>query len=305
MSRDFIRDIIGKVKAMGLASTICRKKATIGLLVWQALWITACVFSPTVSESRGSVGTASNGVLMHGEALPTQGQGFVRARPGDMTRWGTPQLVGALQRAAASVAQHFAPAAPLRIGDLSSEMGGAHPRHGSHRSGRDADVMFYLTDAQGVSVRGMGWLAINRYGYAKENTKPGGSKGSGNLFFFDEARNWHFVRTLLLDPSIDVQWIFCSNGIKNRLLNYAAIHEPRADVLVQATWVLHRPSQARAHDDHFHVRVMCSAEERLSGCIDQAPLWPWWRRKPDAWNWRAEAILGDTELIQELMQASQ
>lgn len=290
---------------MRLASKICAKRAAIGVLVWHALWFTGCVFPATVSESSGSVGMASKGVLMRGEPLPNQGQGYVRARPGDPTRWATPRLVGALQRAAASVAHHFAPAAPLRIGDLSSEMGGAHSRHGSHRSGRDADVMFYLTDLQGVSVRGMGWLAINRYGYAKENTKPGGSKGSGKLFFFDEARNWHFVRTLLLDPLIDVQWIFCSNGVKNRLLNYAAIHEPRADVLVQATWVLHRPSQARAHDDHFHVRVMCSAEERLSGCIDQAPLWPWWRRKPDAWNWRAEAILGDTELIQELMQASQ
>ena len=41
----------------------------------------------------------------------------------------------------------FPGARPLRIGDLSSPMGGRHSRHRSHRSGRDVDILYYLTGA--------------------------------------------------------------------------------------------------------------------------------------------------------------
>lgn len=58
-------------------------------------------------------------------------------------------------------------------GDLSSPHGGRHDRHGSHRAGRDADVIFYATDAAGTPTRGRGWLAYDRFGAAREPLEGG------------------------------------------------------------------------------------------------------------------------------------
>ncbi|MCB9667542.1 MAG: penicillin-insensitive murein endopeptidase [Myxococcales bacterium] len=261
-----------------------------------------CLSVAPPKDAQGSWGAPSEGALLGGTALPNQGAGYVRARPDEPTRFGTERMVNALERAARIVAEHFEGTFPLKIGDLSSQEGGAHPRHGSHRSGRDADIIYYITDVKGHPHRGMGWLAFNRFGFAREQGGPQGKQGSGKTFFFDEARNWHLVRTLLSDPSIDVQWIFCSYGIKARLLSYAAIHEPDAGILFRAAWILHRPTNARSHSDHFHVRIMCSIEEHASGCLDTAPVWPWLRHRDDLRNWQADPVFGDQELISELMR---
>ncbi|UJR80168.1 penicillin-insensitive murein endopeptidase [Sandaracinus amylolyticus] len=241
-----------------------------------------------------SIGTTSSGFLAHGVALPERGPGFVRARPGEDTRWGTPGLVGALQRAFASVAVTFPGSVPARVGDLSAPGGGRHTRHRSHRTGRDVDVIFYLTDDGGRATSPRGWLAFGRYGHAIEES-------SGDLFFFDDARNWHFVRTLLLDPEADVQWIFVSRGLKTRLLEYALAHETSAEALVRAAYVLQQPERAAPHDDHFHVRVFCSEQDRASGCRDVGPRWPWLRPEVEAIAGRDGAGLDDASLLAALL----
>jgi penicillin-insensitive murein endopeptidase len=221
----------------------------------------------------------SKGALLRGVALPNQGPGYVRARPRDPTRYGTPTLVRVLQNAARSVAEKYPGGAPLRIGNLSSPRGGRHAKHRSHRSGRDADLIYYATDALGRSVTGRGWLAFDRFGIAREGVLPKGIETTGEVYLLDEARNWHLVRTLVLDERANVQWIFCSLGIKARLLRYAARHERNPEALVRASWVLHQPSRGRWHDDHFHVRVACTVEERASGCRDDGPIWHWQRAR--------------------------
>ena len=40
--------------------------------------------------------------------------------------------------------------------------------------------------------------------------------------------------------------------------------------------VLHQPRRAHPHDDHFHIRIGCGAEQRALGCQDRGPIWPWW-----------------------------
>ncbi|MCA9575494.1 MAG: penicillin-insensitive murein endopeptidase [Sandaracinaceae bacterium] len=206
--------------------------------------------------------------------LPERGPGFVRARPGEATRAGTRQLVSALSRAAAYVEARHPGGSPLRIGDLSSPDGGRHPRHGSHRAGRDADVIFYATDAAGTPTRGRGWLAYDRFGAARE-VDEGGRRG--RVFFFDDARNWALVRSLLLDEEARVQWIFVSNGLKARLLRFAVAHEPERAAVTRAREVLHQPSRGNPHADHFHVRVACGLREQRLGCRDWGPDWPWLR----------------------------
>ncbi|MCA9580582.1 MAG: penicillin-insensitive murein endopeptidase [Myxococcales bacterium] len=217
-----------------------------------------------------ALGTTSDGYLVHGKALADRGPGFVRARPGEPTRYGTEALRDTLTRAAAAVAHTFPGTEPLRVGDLSYPFGGRHPRHRSHRVGRDVDVIFYLVDEGGRSVRGRGWLAMDRHGMARD-------PGAGDVLFFDTARNWHFVRTLLADGGARIQWIFCSREVKARLLEYAAAVEPDPTILARAAWVLHQPSRGHPHDDHFHVRIFCDDRERAEGCIDTEPFWPWTR----------------------------
>ncbi len=239
-----------------------------------------------------SLGEPARGVLAHGEALADRGVGYVRARPGEDTRFGTELLVGGLTRAARRVAAEY-PGEPIVIGDLSSPFGGRHERHRSHRSGRDADVIFYAVDARGESVRGGGWVAYDAFGVG--HTAPDAASGP---LLFDVARNWAFVRALLEDPLIEVQWIFCSRGVKSALLLHALQTEVSDAVLEKAAWVLHQPGRGVPHDDHFHVRIYCGHDERVLGCVDGPPAWPW-RSRPDA---EARVAASDDALVSWLLE---
>lgn len=289
---------------MGVFATMVKSVRLVVMLVAASLCLGGCFgsFSPLVP---GSYGYTNAGALSAGKSMKDSGQGFVRARPGESTRFAVPRLVGALERAAAAVDEAYPGSAPLRVGDLSYPGGGKHPRHGSHRSGRDVDLVFYVTDVTSRSVRGRGWLRYDRYGVSRETAGPDG--GSNEIFFFDAARNWALVRALMLDEEAHVQWIFCSRGVKALLLDYAAQHEPDPSLVMRASWVLHQPSSGLPHDDHFHVRVLCSAEEQASGCRDRAPIWPWLRADakpalPEANGTAAEMVaVNDDALIGWLM----
>lgn len=273
------------------------------LLVVPLLFGAGCLGLTPTPDVPLSWGSSSDGILFAGAALPDHGEGFVRARPREETRYGTPQTVQALTSAAASVVRTYPGGAPLRIGDLSYEHGGQHPRHRSHRSGRDVDVIFYVTDPSGQSTRGRGWLSFDRFGVARETVALGDAPPSNDLFFFDDARNWHFVRTLLLDDEANVQWIFCSRGVKSRLLAYAIANETNAEAIFRAAWVLHQPSSGNPHADHFHIRFMCTAEEQALGCWDRGPVWPWLRRdveKPAGGP--SDGRLDDAALVAALLE---
>lgn len=217
--------------------------------------------------------------------LPNRGDGFVRALPYDDTAYGMQIVVQALQEAAVSVARSHPHGAALRIGDLSAPGGGLHPRHKSHRSGRDVDVMLYLTQMDGRSAPGDGRRRIDRFGVARlgrrSQSRRDAATTTSDLQRFDVVRNWHFVRTLLLNDRALVQWIFCSQGIKSLLLRHAVTHETSADAIFRATWVLHQPSHGNPHSDHFHIRVGCTAADRSLGCQDAGPIWPWMRDTTD------------------------
>jgi len=237
--------------------------------VFAAVAITAicsCVSEPLPVGQTISVGTADHGYLHDPVRLEDRGDGYRRVRPGEGTRFGTPTLVGAIERAAREVADAFPGGHPLRVGDLSAPHGGAHSRHRTHRTGRDADLLFFARDAGGMAADGHDWLRFDHLGLATLRDR---------VFRFDEARNWHLVRTLIMDDHARVKWLFCSNELKARLLRYAARYEPSPQAVVRATWVLHEPRRGDSHEDHFHLRVGCGSNERTLGCREQAPHWPW------------------------------
>jgi penicillin-insensitive murein endopeptidase len=267
-------------------------------LPWLAAAI-GCGLAPLPRDAQ-SFGSANDGVLLSATSLGTRGEGFVRANPGDETHYGTRRLVGLLTRAASAVSRTFPGTAPLYIGDLSARHGGKHVKHGSHRSGRDVDVLFYLNDAQGRSQRGSGFYAFDERGVAYV-AEPGAPVTG--LAFLDVARNWALVRAMLLDDQAPVQWIFCANGIKVRLLAYARAHETDPELLVRASYVLHQPTSGNPHRDHFHIRLACSAEERSLGCIETGPVWPWMRDEHEKPSWDGRGV-DDATLLRALLDDS-
>lgn len=277
--------IIGRVRPNVYGSSrlrrarLCAKPSGLlhGIAVLAIAWLGAaasgCGLAPLPIGAE-SVGLANRGSLLAAVELPVRGQGFQRARVGEGTSFGTRKLVELLKRSAAAVARAYPGTAPLYIGDLSSRHGGQHSRHGSHRTGRDVDVLFYLSDSRGRSIRGSGFYAFDERGVGYVSNPAAPVRG---VAFFDAARNWALVRAMLLDDEAPVQWIFCANGIKARLLAYAREHETETRVLYWASQVLHEPSSGNPHRDHFHIRVACSGEERTRGCEDNGPIWPWLR----------------------------
>ena len=267
------------------------RPAPIVLPLVAAVALAGCFGDALASAGAGTWGTPSAGRILHvGASLPDRGPGFVRARPGEETRYGTPALVVAITRAAAGVAATHAGTVPVRIGDLSAPGGGRHGRHRSHRSGRDADIWYYALDEDGRPTDGAGFYAFDRFGVARDarpvdGDAPTRSSERPRLRYLDVARTWGFFRALLADDDAPVQWIFCSAGVKAQILAHALAHERDARLLVRAAYVLQQPTDGRPHDDHFHVRLACTARERAHGCDDNGPVWPWLRgdhEKPDA-----------------------
>lgn len=271
-----------------------RTDVCLSACLWSAVFVGSACAVATPEGVTVSRGTSNRGYLSHAVEFPDEGPGFVRARPGERTRYGTPRLIAAITRAAAAVQERVPGSEPLRVGDLSYQHGGRHPRHGSHRSGRDVDLIYYATDIEGHPVRGRGWVAYDRFGAGREPSDRG-----GEITLFDVARNWELVRAFVLDEDAQVQWIFCSHGIKARLLEYAAAHEENTQAIFRASWVLHQPRGRNPHADHFHVRVSCGPEQRAMGCRDRGPAWPW---LADAMLKNAASpALDDDAVIQALM----
>jgi penicillin-insensitive murein DD-endopeptidase len=278
------------------------KRRRLGCGVLLALCSAGCVTSLPRGPESISYGVPNRGFVHRPGKLAEAGLGYVRARPGEETRYATPTLLAALERAAASVARRFPGAPALRVGDLSAPRGGEHARHGSHRTGRDADVMFYATDTRGMPAPGFGMFAYDRFGVGREVRLEDGGEVAPGVYLLDLARNWHFVRTLVLDVEARVQWIFCSSGVKAQLLRHAVQHERDPEALVRAAYVLHQPSTGRSHNDHFHIRVACTPREQLAGCRDYGPIWPWQRDELDKPPARAREPQDDAALLAFLLE---
>lgn len=222
--------------------------------------------SPLHPVRAGSVGSPSNGVLTAPAELPRQGAGYRWLRDDDHHH-ALPRFVAAIERAAAKVATER-PGERLRVGDLSTRTGGRLLPHLSHRTGRDADLLFYLTTLDGAPVESPGFLSIGTDGLAwdKENRR---------FLRFDVEREWLLVKALLEDPAARIQWVFAHRNVEALLIEHARARGEPSDLVARAIDVLLQPQPGGLHDDHVHIRTACTPGEIAAGCEPTGPVRPW------------------------------
>lgn len=221
---------------------------------------TASVKSAEPPVRADSVGPPNEGRLQGGIRLDIT-KPYLRGtpmHPSVDTRWGLPALVHAIDHAAKAVAKKH-PGAVMNVGDLSRRHGGELPRHHSHESGRDADLGFYIVDAQGKP--------LSRPTFTKVNDKLAAEEVAGARF--DVAKNWLFLQNLLLDRDARVSHVFVAEPIKHALLAHARSRGVSHALYVRAALVMMQPTGGLPHDDHFHVRISCPSSMKKT-CVEYA-----------------------------------
>lgn len=243
-----------------------------------------CMASPTplVPSLGGSVGVPHQGVLTEPLELASGGPGFRRYRPHGTAHFGLPRLVRGLEQAALAVAEERPGGARLVIGDLSAETGGKIPRHNSHRTGRDVDLLFYVVSPEGVPIESPGFVALGPDGFVKLE--------DGRYLRLDVERQWLLIRALLTDPELRVQFLFICRDLEALIIQYALAKETDLELISRAQTVMVEPVDSLPHDDHIHMRIACAPNEAVGGCMGGGPHWSWLPPLP-------ETDLSDQELV--------
>jgi penicillin-insensitive murein endopeptidase len=215
-----------------------------------------------------SWGRATRGGMVNPARLPDEGDGYrVPFRWADRgLRYGTDELVDLVVSVSRRVAMDW-PDARVTVADLSPLRGGASAWHKSHQSGRDVDLVFFVTDEAGRNVDPEDMRQFDARGVSRP------VEGQPTLLF-DTARNWTLVRALLEHQGPPLQRIFIFEPLKEMLLEHArAIGEP--DWLIDyASIMLHQPGDSLPHDDHMHVRISCAVDDAPFGCEDYGKIDP-------------------------------
>jgi penicillin-insensitive murein endopeptidase len=158
------------------------------------------------------------------------------------------------------------------VGDLSNRRGGKIPRHNSHRTGRDVDFLFYMTDPAGAPVRSPGFVHVGSDGLAEF---------AGDYLRLDVERQWLLTKALLTSDLVEVQWLFVSRDIEALIIDYALARETDLELVWHAETVMLQPGDSAPHDDHVHLRIACAPTETVYGCEGGGPRWQWLSPLPE------------------------
>ncbi len=206
-----------------------------------------------------SVGSPNRGWLVRGAHLESDANLLVK--PSSVPNsYGTDELVGLLHRIADRIAAE-APGLRLHVGDLSADGGGRHRPHRSHRTGRDADVGFYLSGEDGRPHLGPRFLDIDREGVARADPSVR----------LDEEHTWRVVELLVTELDVPVQTIFVAPHVRARLLDAGRRLGASDETLARAEAVL---TPERAHTNHMHVRIYCPIGD-VPRCDETPPYHAW------------------------------
>lgn len=240
---------------------------------------------PEARPSTVSVGHPFTGRLRDGIMLPARGPFHSVQYSTNRRKWlyGTAYLVRGVLTASEEIEEEVPGGEPLVIGNLSRRGGGDITMSMSHNSGRDVDFAYYMADLDGRSVP-------SKYHRFRED---GRSSNAPGRFKLDIPRNWAAVKTFLLNTEFEVQWVIVAPYIERLLLEYATeIGEPD-ELVFRAERVMMLPGYAKAHDNHIHLRVLCSPEDWERGCKNGGPVWPWSSRMVGALDLARRALRDD------------
>jgi penicillin-insensitive murein endopeptidase len=250
------------------AKTLVRAAARLALGLVAALLTAGCFSTPTPLAPiiDGTVGVPHHGVITRAVPLPRQGNGYKLLRKNGV-HWGTPRLISAIENAAREVTRARPGGAPLVIGDLSARFGGATSGHRSHRTGRDVDLLLYVLTPDGRSVRSPGFIEFGPDGLAATE--------DGDFFRIDIDRQWLLIKAFLSAPNESIQWMFIARWLEALVIEHARARDEDPELIWHAETVLLQPGDSSAHADHIHLRIACSPEEAVRGCLGGGPYWPW------------------------------
>jgi len=219
------------------------------------------------SESR-SVGVPDRGRLLEPAQLDDTDDLFIRTSRRS-AHYGTAELVALIRHAAEAVSSAH-PGPRLVVGDLSRRRGGRFGPHRSHQSGRDADLGFYLLDAEGQSTQAEQFVSLGRDGCGSVRD---------DRFCFDAPRNWALIAAMVQDEAAQVQYVLIAPDIRNRLLEEGERQGAPAELMERVQTVTEPHSGSRSHRSHFHVRIYCPEDDRPR-CIDEPPYHDWYVGDP-------------------------
>jgi len=217
-----------------------------------------------------------SGKLFGGVALPKTGAHHIVQTATVARRWvyGTDYLVRSIISTAAQVENDVPNSQPLVIGNLSKKKGGDIDMSRSHNTGRDVDLAYYTANLNGESVKSL---------YHRFDAR-GRSIAAPGKYKLDLPRNWALVKALIQNKDAETQWIIVASWIENMLLNYAiSIGEP-ATLIMQAEQMMMVPTWAKPHDNHLHIRMLCSPRDWKRGCVNGGPVWSWNKHMLEAMN---------------------
>jgi len=214
-----------------------------------------------------SIGLPMDGSLVRGQVLPKKGSGYrmMRKSADRKARFGVLELVMIIKDAAHKVQQKHR-GSVLAVADLSARKGGSMDHHGSHQSGRDVDLAFFMLEGGDPAAAAEEFVPFDTNGYSIDPPMR---------YRFDVARNWAVVEAFIESSRAEVQWIFVADHLKRMLLAHAEAAGARRSTIQKARQILRQPGK-KAHWDHFHVRIYCPDGDAPQ-CRDVGPKWAWAR----------------------------
>lgn len=248
------------------------------LALWSPLALAA---PPTEREAKAllasprgstSLGRTSDGGLENPAALPKRGKGYALLSMvvPRKTNYGTTELIEAIERAAARVAERF-PGSVLGVGNLGFADGRKIPWSVSHQAGRDGDLGMYATLPDGSPWEAKRGGPMPFFNFGEDLT----ARAQGTVVRFDVKRNLALVQALVEDPEARVQYIFVASWLKKAMLEEGRRQGVSGQTLARLGEVMHQPTDSNPHADHYHLRLFCTIEDRTFGCIDRAPPRSW------------------------------
>ncbi|GEM_PF-858015 len=239
------------------APTVCRGK------------MTSAKARRLLAQPSGSLsyGKTSRGRLVRGSRIALSGNGYrffphIRERG---THYGTDEMKAWLPRLGQRVKQRVRNSPDLAIGNVSLRHGGRSQWHVSHQAGRDVDLCMYAIDKETKKPAVLD-------NFVKFNWRGGSWDGK---LKFDARRNMELVRAMVEDEQVSVQWVFVARWLKRRILAAARANTVPAPIIARMAEVMRQPSDSAPHNDHFHVRIYCSHQDRKYGCVMREPHREW------------------------------